>query len=145
MTPDKKQKSQEPSQEWEDDYSILNNGAIIKNSKLVEGSIDCKESTEKCLKEIIQAAGQRGYRQGQKDLVVKWEKAIGDTRKLINEAKAEAYAEIEEMLKSKFRDELEMIATRGTLTPCGETTLKVLEEICADILQAIKNLNDRQN
>ena len=41
-------------------------------------------------------------------------------------------------IEDKFRDKLEIIATKGTLTPCGETTLKILEEICIDIVAALR-------
>lgn len=41
---------------WEEDYSILNNGAIIKNSELDAGVLNGRKSTTKCLEEIISQA-----------------------------------------------------------------------------------------
>ena len=47
----------------------------------------------------------------------------------------QALADQREELRRIFDDEIIGIKNRGTLTPCGETTLKILEEIKEDLLK----------
>ncbi len=46
-------------------------------------------------------------------------------------------AEQREELRRIFDTEIEGIKNRGALTPCGETTLKILEEIKKDLLKSL--------
>ena len=54
----------------------------------------------------------------------------------------QALAEQREEINRIFETEIEGIKKHGALTPCGETTLKILEEIKEDLLKSLSPQQD---
>ena len=86
------------------------------------------------IKEKIVQAKQEG-----RDALLKELGVIGfanrvEIKEIQEQAKSELRKELREIIANIFQEELRGIKERGTLTPSGEATLKVLEEIRDDLL-----------